>query len=651
MLLLIVEIDRTIWGCKSKGNCLHAHKGYVTIRYRGYKKQKMENTRAQLLERLQTANNILVTVSSSPSVDQLSAAIGLTLMLNRVGKQATAVFSGKVPSTIEFLQPEKTIEKNTDSLRDFIIALDKSKADKLRYKVEDDHVRIFITPYRTALSEKDLKFSQGDFNIEVVIALGVKDQKDLDRAITAHGRILHDATTISVTNGEPSSLGSIDWDDTQASGLSEMVAGLASELGPNSLDGQVSTALLTGIVAQTERFRNARTLPATMSIASALMAAGANQQLIASKLEQAMPEKPVSKASSKKQDSQDAPEPETPQEDPSALRIAHEEEALPDTVIFNEPAEPEAPTGPQIGRAKALSDDAKEPVPSAIKAGRGLVLEPPTMGSKLTANTEPEHLDPATDPLGVKQDESPLLSRAAEEPVPSELPPLQLPEEEVAEPEPVIIPEEPELPIAEQADTGEQTLTDLEAAVRDSYSEPVNPQPFNIPAAEPITEIQALPVENAGGISDARDAVSDALASIGASEQPLPPITALNAQPFDINDQLGNQAAEPAFTLPAADPVQPLDIPEFIPPADEPVPAANPIPDFVLPEAPTQLPQDIPSPVVDPTAPPAVPPPFMPGVTDFGGQLPPIPPAQDAANPQQPPAAGNTGNPFNLPPA
>ena len=41
---------------------------------------------------------------------------------------------------------EKTIEKNTDSLRDFIIALDKSKADKLRYKVEDKFVKIFITP-------------------------------------------------------------------------------------------------------------------------------------------------------------------------------------------------------------------------------------------------------------------------------------------------------------------------------------------------------------------------------------------------------------------------------------------------------------------------------------------------------------------------
>src|SRR5215475_3349934 len=139
-----------------------------------------------LADKLKSANNILVTVSRDPSVDQLAACIGLTLLLNKMNKHAAAIFSGQVPSTIEFLQPEETLEKNTDSLRDFIIALDKSKADKLRYKVEDNVVRIFITPYRTSLSEKDFEFSQGDFNVDAVIALGVAQREDLDQAITAH---------------------------------------------------------------------------------------------------------------------------------------------------------------------------------------------------------------------------------------------------------------------------------------------------------------------------------------------------------------------------------------------------------------------------------------------------------------------------------
>jgi len=116
----------------------------------------LANPQQQVVDRLRSGVNVLVTVSNNPSVDQLAAAIGFTLMLNKLGKHATAVFSGNVPSTLEFLKPEDTIEKNTDSLRDFIISLDKSKADKLRYKVEENVVKIFITPYRVSLSDKDL---------------------------------------------------------------------------------------------------------------------------------------------------------------------------------------------------------------------------------------------------------------------------------------------------------------------------------------------------------------------------------------------------------------------------------------------------------------------------------------------------------------
>src|SRR3954464_12767980 len=188
-----------------------------------------QQAKQQIAERLKTVNHILVTVSTNPSVDQLAALIGFTLLINKMGKHGTAVFSGSVPSTLEFLKPEETLEKNTDSLRDFIIALDKAKADKLRYKVEDKVVKIFITPYRTSLSDKDLDFSQGDFNVDVVLALGVHNQSDLDQAITAHGRILHDATVITINVKPGGDLGNINWLE-QASSLSELSVRLLDSL-------------------------------------------------------------------------------------------------------------------------------------------------------------------------------------------------------------------------------------------------------------------------------------------------------------------------------------------------------------------------------------------------------------------------------------
>jgi hypothetical protein len=243
------------------------------------------DSKNQIIEKLKSATNILVTVSADPTIDQLSACIATTLLLNKFKKNATAVFSGKVPTFLSFLKPKENIEKNVDSLRDFIIALDKSKADKLRYKVEDDVVKIFITPYRTSITEKDLKYSAGDFNVELILALGVHHQQDLDRAITAHGRIFHDAVVMSINNSPGGDFGVANWEDLDASSLSEQIANLAGELDPSLLDAETATALLTGIVAETSRFSNDKTRPQTMNVSSQLLQAGADQQLVNTQLQ------------------------------------------------------------------------------------------------------------------------------------------------------------------------------------------------------------------------------------------------------------------------------------------------------------------------------------------------------------------------------
>lgn len=248
------------------------------------------NAKQQIADKVKNSSNIMVTVSANPSVDELSAALGLTLLLNKMNKHATAVFSGSIPPAITFLDPQKTFENTVDSLRDFIIALDKEKADHLRYKVDGDVVKIFITPYRTTITSDDLDFSQGDYNVELVLALGVKTRDDLDNALSAHGRILHDATVASISAGSVvSELGSINWREENASSLSEMLVSLSEAFknDKGALDEQIATAFLTGIVAATDRFSNDRTSSKVMTIAAQLMSAGANQQLIASKLEEA----------------------------------------------------------------------------------------------------------------------------------------------------------------------------------------------------------------------------------------------------------------------------------------------------------------------------------------------------------------------------
>lgn len=237
----------------------------------------------KIVDKIKTSENVLIALTKAPSVDEISAAIALTIFLDNMQHHVTAVFSGKVPESLNFLSPETIFETNTSSLQDFIIALSKEKADHLRYKLEGDYVKVFITPYKTEITEKDLSFMKGDYNVDFVIGINVKSVGDLDNALVEEGgKILHSASAVDITCEDPGRFGEIEWSNKVASSVCEMMTQLifAVQGQDKTLDPEVATALLTGIVAATQRFSNNRTTPQTLTLASKLMELGADQQLI-----------------------------------------------------------------------------------------------------------------------------------------------------------------------------------------------------------------------------------------------------------------------------------------------------------------------------------------------------------------------------------
>lgn len=355
----------------------------------------MDDSKKKLIAKLGESKNVLVTVSKNPNVDQLAALMGLTLALDKAKKHAAAVFSGKVPSTLEFLQPEDTIQTSTDSLRDFIISLDRAKAAKLRYTAEEDVVKIFITPYRSSINQDDLSYSEGDYNVDLVIALGVKQQSDIDEAIMSHGSILHDATVTTINLTNEAGLGAINWNEENASSLCELVTELIQALDSSLIDGQIATSLLTGIVAETARFSNNKTSSHTMSASAALMTAGANQQLIATQLEQ---------GEHSEEEGETPPPGEAMVTADGTLEIDHTTDTSEQTAAAPEAPEAAIPPVPQMPQSPEIPQDN-----SQLSPGAKLIVEPPTMGGQLTANTVAEGLDPSTDPLSAANPSASLM--------------------------------------------------------------------------------------------------------------------------------------------------------------------------------------------------------------------------------------------------
>ena len=607
----------------------------------------MEDVKTQLANRLKEANNVLVSVSTNPSVDQFAAAIGLTLMLNKLGKHATTVFSGTIPSLVEFLQPEKVVEKNTDSLRDFIISLDKAKADKLRYKIEDDFVKIFITPYHSSISDKDLVFSQGDFNVDVVVGLGVHKKEELDQAIIAHGRILHDATVTTINIVPPSELGSLNWLDQKSSSICEMLVSLADMLVKQGLlDAQISNALLTGIVAETQRFSNTKTTAVTMSASSKLLASGANQQLVATQLTPKPAPPPPLPPKPKEEPREEVKEP--PKEEPQAPKP--DEEA---------PTEEENPAAPNsIPKQVKIADPPKkkndfgvleiqhdedsnlivDPEPEEEKVAQVSIDEQGTLKTIEPDEDAPTEEEPPKDqPVPPVAPEPPLQPQPGPGPgsdssseittPPSE--PSPLPEPDTSNGSSGMTLPAPSAPadsqilspptggsrqVMEPPPTDAQLSSEGMGGISDgNFTAPTNSEDDDaVPAAPSIpmmshnadsaedtaTDNATSPQSGLPNLSDVRNAIDSALSSSTNVENQ--PLEALNSEEVKLNlDPTGSQAEgvatpQDAVPTPAIDPNLPPSVePEVISPVSPPqdqTGGAPPVPPPIVPMPDNNLP-------------------------------------------------------------
>lgn len=588
--------------------------------------QEGQNARQQIVERIRQSTSILVALSNNPSVDALAASFALSLMLTKMNKHSTAVFSGVIPPAIQFLEPNKTFENNVDALRDFIISLDKEKADRLRYKVEDDVVRIFITPYKTSITEKDLEFSQGDFNVDLIIALGVEKREDLDKAIVAHGRILHDATIITVnSDAQRSSLGSIDWNDGSSSSLCEMLVTLSEAFQqPGLLDAQISTALLTGIVAATERFSNTHTSPRVMTMAAQLMAAGANQQLIATNLAKAQ-EVPVAAPAAagtlakQPPSTQPAPMQEEPpkKKEPGELDITHEKK--------QEPAPAPAPTpAPQPPKQPEKPAPAPQPPKSAEDE---LAAAMPTAGASHSFIALKDELENA----GKKQE-----GLAAEPKAPGSAS-VNGDEEEIAKQ-----PEHEEDYISSHSSwkgkrlepptlggtlnaTTEEAMEDSQKAVEEDRNKTL------------LTHTEDKSQQHSKR-KNKKDRERRVIEPPAEAAQPAPaPTPAPTPAPSPAPQPKAEPAPEPT-PVPAAAPVAPPDLPPLPPvptftPAQEPMPALPPAPAPVAPSQPEQPPVPTLAPEPAPAPQPAPAPEAEPNLDSLAAS------AAEAAAAAQPAAA------------
>ena len=547
-----------------------------------------EDAVSKVADKIQHATNILIALSKDPNVDEISAAIALAFVLDQQKKHVTAIYSGQTPNALEFLRPEETFQKDISGLQDFIIALNKSKADHLIYQVEGDYVKILITPYKGQIKKEDLEYSYSDYNVDLVIVFNVNSGSEIDSALSEYGRIMHDAMAINITSSVPGRFADLEWSDPSKSSVCEMVYDLLGELEIDNTPQEVATALLTGILSATERFSNNRTKPTTMAVASKLMEAGADQQLISSNILKAetpavaaenpfATQSPITTetpAAPAAQEAQGTPAAQEAQEVPatSTIQETPEASAVPVSPVAQEaPATPAAQASPAASaatpEAPAVSQDSAETpqltpeqeLERMFEQNQASQSQAPTSGSSLPGN-------PMVAASNVMDDLARLTDSmlSAESPAAPSVAPAA-PVESIT-PNIPAVPENPTTPSAPEASVVTPTI-------------PVAPENITVaPENSPTPNISVAPETPTIPASPAQPQYIQPQPMQYQSVQPQPQqYQPVQPQPEQIQPMPQMQAEyqpTPQFVQPATQPIQPA--PQPAQPAFRPQPASNP---------------------------------------------------------------------------
>ena len=516
-----------------------------------------EDAVSKVAEKIQHATNILIALSKDPNVDEISAAIALAFVLDQQKKHVTAIYSGQTPNALEFLRPEETFQKDISGLQDFIIALNKSKADHLIYQVEGDYVKILITPYKGQIKKEDLEYSYSDYNVDLVIVFNVNSGSEIDSALSEYGRIMHDAMAINITSSVPGRFADLEWSDPSKSSVCEMVYDLLSELEIDNTPQEVATALLTGILSATERFSNNRTKPTTMAVASKLMEAGADQQLISSNILKAetpavAAENPFATQSPIKNETPAAPAAPKAQEAPVAQESPVATAATPEVSAVSQ----DSIEAPQLTPEQELERMFEQNQASQSQA--------PTSGSSLPGNSMVaasnvmDDLARLTDSmLSAESPAAPSVAPAA--PVESITPNIPA------------VPENPTTPSAPEASVVTPTIP---VAPENIPVAPENSPAPNIPVAPENPTIPAAPAQPQ--YIQPQPMQYQSVQPQPQQYQPVQP-QPVQPQPEQIQPMPQMQAEyqpTPQFVQPATQPIQPA--PQPAQPAFRPQPASNP---------------------------------------------------------------------------
>ncbi|MDD2785267.1 MAG: hypothetical protein PHS79_00055 [Patescibacteria group bacterium] len=242
------------------------------------------NAFEQATETVKRAKRVLVLAAENPTQDTMATMAAVLAYLSAQNIQAEGVIPqanlDKIPS---FLPVRDKIQSHFSGLSDLKVTLDLSKTPihELTYDIKGTKLEILLTPKSGEWSAKDISVNPGEDRYEAIIAIGFADRQSLIAAFREPMDILLRLPIINLDHDAKNEhWGAINLVDLASVSNTEIALTWFESWDKQKIDERIATALLAGLITNTNSFRSPSVTSKNLDNASKLITLGADREAV-----------------------------------------------------------------------------------------------------------------------------------------------------------------------------------------------------------------------------------------------------------------------------------------------------------------------------------------------------------------------------------
>ncbi len=242
----------------------------------------------QLYETIHRANDVLVAFRREGGVDSVASALAASRAIARMGKRVETVSQDFIPGPqTKFLPGVDAIRPAILGLQKFVVIIptDKVMLADLQTHHDGDAVRLEMLPRQGMWSHDDIKTEQLPYRFDLIVTVDTPDLESLGAVYADHRNFFSSRPIINFDHDPKNEhYGHINLLDLAASSTAEVIWHAFSGFDRTLIDADAATALISGIIAKTDRFTSPRVTPRTLTAAAELVAMGARRDEVVANL-------------------------------------------------------------------------------------------------------------------------------------------------------------------------------------------------------------------------------------------------------------------------------------------------------------------------------------------------------------------------------